>query len=156
MVLIWSKESVFEVREKTITALFSLCDSYMLELAQTTKCKLCNGSLCNALNLGSLLRGLRKLGIWPERPLEQYQKSRSLQGLQDSLLAIDFPALPKIGYYQEGCIGILKRDFAKRVNGICQSASPVLPYHQKKLRERNRTLRIFPEKSTSPPASTGK
>jgi hypothetical protein len=153
---------VFEVREKTIAALFYLCDSYMWELAKTTNCQLCNGSLCNALNLGSLLQGLSNMGIWPEKPLEQYQKSRSLQSLQDSLLAIDFPAVPSVPpvstlrFHQKGCIGILKRDFAKRVNDICQSASPVLPYHQKKLRERNRTLRLFPEKSASPPASTGK
>jgi hypothetical protein len=130
----------------------------MWELAQTTKCQLCNGSLCNALNLGSLLQGLSKMGLWPEKPLEQYQKSRSLQNLQNSLLAIDFPAVPPTGPYhhQKECPGILTRDFAKRVNGICQSASPVLPYHQQKLRERNRTLRLFPEKSMSPPASTGK
>jgi hypothetical protein len=144
---------VLEVRKKKIAALFYLCDSYMRELAQTTKCQLCNGSFCNALNLGFLLQGLSKMGAWPRKPLEQYEKSTSLQNLQNSLLAIDFYAMPS---YSKGCIGILKRDFAKRVNGICQSASPVLPYHQEKLWERNRTLRLFPEKAASPPASTGK
>lgn len=147
---------MLEVRKKTIAALFYLCDSYMGELAQTTTCQLCNGSFCNALNLGFLLQGLSKMGAWPEKPLEQYEKSRSLQDLQDSLLAINFHAMPGVGYRPKECIGILKRDFAKRVNGICQSVSPVLPYHQKKLWERNRTLRLFPEKATGPPASTGR
>jgi hypothetical protein len=128
----------------------------MWELAQTTNCQICNGLLCNALNLGSLLQGLRKVGLWPEKPLEQYQKSKSVEYLQNLLLAMDFPAMPKPGYYSDDCIGILKRDFAKRVNDICKSASPVLPYHRQKLGERNGTLKLFPEKSTSPPASTGK
>ena len=143
------------MREKTIAALFSLCDSYMWELGRTTKCQLCNGSLCNGLNLGSLLQGLSKVGLWPEKPLEQYQRSKSVEYLQNILLAMNFPAMPlPSGSYrsQKECPGILKHNFAKRVNGICQSASPVLPYHQKKLREKNRTL--FQGESTSPPAST--
>jgi hypothetical protein len=146
---------VLEVRKKTIAALSYLCDSYMRELAQTTECQLCKGSLCNALHLGSLLQGLSKMRLWPKELFEQCQKSRSLQDLQNSLLAVDF-RVPPIGFYGQECVGIMKRDFAKRVNGICQFASPVLPYHQKKLRERNRTLRLFPEKSTSSPASTRK
>lgn len=143
------------MRKKTIAALFHLCDSYMWELARTTTCKMCNGSPCNAQNLGFLLQGLSKMGAWPEKLLE-YEESRSIQNLQDSLLAIKFPPVLISGYYNRECIGILGRDFAKAVNSICQSTSPVLPYHQKELGERNRRLRLFPEKATSPPASTEK
>jgi hypothetical protein len=128
---------MIEVREKTIILLFDLCDSYLVELAQSKKCELCSRTICHTLNLGYLLQGLSKMEVWPEKPLEVYLKSKTVLDLQQSLLNISFPETPPItGYYG-------KCDFANRVTQICQSATAILPYHREKLTERNRRLKIF-------------
>jgi hypothetical protein len=137
---------MLEVRQKTIILLFDLCDSYLVELAQSKKCELCSRTICQTLNLGYLLQGLSKMEVWPEKPLEVYLKSKTVLDLQQSLLNISFPETPQTpspGYYGKSCIGILKRDFANRVTQICQSATLVLPHHREKLTERNRRLKIF-------------
>jgi hypothetical protein len=134
---------MIEVRQKTIILLFDLCDSYLVELAQSKRCELCSRTICHTLNLGYLLQGLSKMEVWPEKPLEVYLKSKRVQDLQQSLLNISFPETPPTGYYRTSCIGILKRDFANRVTQICQSATSILPHHREKLTERNRRLKIF-------------
>jgi len=136
---------MIEARQKTINALFGLCDSYLKELAQSKQCQLCSRTICHTLNLGSLLQGLSIIGVWPEKPLEVYLKSKTVLDLQQSLLNISFPETPPngSGYYGKACIGILKRDFANRVTQICQSATAILPHHREKLTETNRSLQIF-------------
>lgn len=148
---------MLKVRENAIASLFQMCDTYILELAQGEKCQICGSLICNALGLGALLQGLHKMGVWPEKPLEQSRNAIKLQDLQQSFLAIKFPQqfFGKRGFgIPRECIGILNRDFAGKVIQICQSASPVMPPHLKELAKRHKMLGLHREIERTPNLST--
>ena len=88
-------ENLLQRRERTLEALLATCYEFVEDLSSDEpKIYTCYGSIteapCASRALGSFIRGLRKLDIWPKRPTAQDMKL-SVDDFRASLSAIEIP-----------------------------------------------------------------